>query len=51
MWGFFFFDIKDLGVIFFEINMCCKVKLNYYIKVVCFDNICGIEFCVFFFIV
>ena len=43
MWGLPLFDIKDPAAVMFEINMVRKVKTNYYIKLVAFDNTRGVE--------
>jgi len=43
MWGLPLFDIKDPAAILFEVNMVRKVKPNYYIKLVAFDNTRGVE--------
>ena len=43
MWGLPLFDIKDPAAIMFEINMVRKVKTNYYVKLVAFDNTRGVE--------
>lgn len=51
MWGLPLFDIKDPGAILYEVKMCKKIKHNYYIKMVCFDNSRGVESAVLSFIV
>nr|1BWV_S Chain S, PROTEIN (RIBULOSE BISPHOSPHATE CARBOXYLASE) [Galdieria partita]1BWV_U Chain U, PROTEIN (RIBULOSE BISPHOSPHATE CARBOXYLASE) [Galdieria partita]1BWV_W Chain W, PROTEIN (RIBULOSE BISPHOSPHATE CARBOXYLASE) [Galdieria partita]1BWV_Y Chain Y, PROTEIN (RIBULOSE BISPHOSPHATE CARBOXYLASE) [Galdieria partita] len=51
IWGLPLFDVTDPAAVLFEINACRKARSNFYIKVVGFSSVRGIESTIISFIV